>query len=639
MDVVGRVWVGLALLAAVLGGGCETSHVPPSSEVSNRPFHQSDSAVGRLTRRGLEALHVDRGAEALAAFNGALSLAPSHAGLHVLAGLAYHLDYLEGNFAARDLAETGYLVATQLDPSLTQAHVQLGRLYLDSKRPAQAQAAFLKALDAEPDNVEAVYGLVVASYYARDLEGAVGSVRRLQALRPTSVRGARAAVLVFAAAGLDAEAGAARALFDDLGGAAAEVRLLDRRMEQWRALHAQIEPHLARADDENDDYGIDRSFGRNAEGSDGDGEDKPTTQDGPRPIAPNWADCQQWLAGSSSDSSFSTYDDGDDDGSGTVSIRPLRPLPSPCTGQAMPRMAVIDATIIRTEEMQFKSHGVNLLDGLSVMFTGSSTITHGTSGSSRSHTITAALPAAGVTYSLNIANATDLRNDVLARPSLIALDRQPSVFFSGNNVTVSVSGSLTDGELEDKLIGVSLAVTPTFIDDDTMLLAVKVTRSAIEPATAGTFTEALNSSLNSVSANVTLRMDQTLVLSGLTEKSNETVRDRTPLLGDIPVLQYLFSNAQREEVQRSILVVLTPRRADFGEDSAKTVSDDPRVAEARERLRRDLTLPSGALSVMRLLASNRFVAHYRSGDLRADSWRAQGALDRLIDDLSGLLYF
>ncbi|WP_337996531.1 hypothetical protein [Oleispirillum naphthae] len=624
-------WGCLALLSAALLGGCETmtAAAPPPAET---PMPLAQSEAGRHVREGLAALRAGRSAAAVAAFNRALSQAPSQAGLHLLAGFAYHLDYLHGNFAARDLAETGYIVAAQLDPSLTLAQLQLGRLYLDSRRPAMAQAAFLKALDAEPDDAEAVEGLAVASYYARDLQSAVGAVRRLPALRPVRAEDARDAAMIYAAAGLGGEAAAARARFAELGGATAAERLLDRRMAQWRAVHAQVGPQVAANPYIDDDDDAKDAKKGNAESGGG--------GNGPKPASPNWADCPQWLAGAPDTAIFET-DDGDGD-SGTANVRPLRPLPSPCVGGRTPRMAVIDATIIRTEEVLYNSHGVNLLDGLSVMFTGNRSFTHGTpssgsDSSTHSSSLTIALPTAGVSYSLNIANASDLRNDVLARPSLIALDRQPSVFFSGNNITVSVSGSISDGDLEDKLVGVSLAVTPTFLDDDTLLLAVKAARSAIEDSSAGTFTEALNTSLNSVSANVMMRMDQSLVLSGLTEKTNQSLRDRTPVLGDLPGLQYLFSSSQKEQVQRSILVVLTPRRPVT--DDAAAVPSDPRVAEMRDRLRGELALPPVTLSAMRMLASNRYVAQYRSGDIAADAWKARNAFDRLIDDAVRILYF
>src|SRR5204862_5632091 len=73
--------------------------------------------------------------------------------------------------------------------------------------------------------------------------------------------------------------------------------------------------------------------------------------------------------------------------------------------------------------------------------------------------------AAGILYTLNIANATETNDEVIARPTLVVLDRQPSQFFSGANISIALAGQY-GGSVVEKPIGVSLSVTPTFIDDD-----------------------------------------------------------------------------------------------------------------------------------------------------------------------------
>lgn len=76
------------------------------------------------------------------------------------------------------------------------------------------------------------------------------------------------------------------------------------------------------------------------------------------------------------------------------------------------------------------------MQGLQIVFGWSNVSTRtentGTVTSQNVSTRSQALPQAGVTYSLYIANASDLRSDVLARPSLVVLDRQPSQFRAGD---------------------------------------------------------------------------------------------------------------------------------------------------------------------------------------------------------------
>ena len=56
-----------------------------------------------------------------------------------------------------------------------------------------------------------------------------------------------------------------------------------------------------------------------------------------------------------------------------------------------------------------------------------------------------------------------------------------------------------------------------------------------------------------------MRFNQTLVLSGLREKQTSEIKSGVPLLRDIPLLQYLFSNEKTQDFHKSLLILITPR--------------------------------------------------------------------------------
>jgi type II secretory pathway component GspD/PulD (secretin) len=147
-------------------------------------------------------------------------------------------------------------------------------------------------------------------------------------------------------------------------------------------------------------------------------------------------------------------------------------------------MAVFDVVLIRTEDTSNSSHGINLLDGLNLFFSQTSqTQLTGSIAAVTQTTIRSlgAGPGTAISYSLNIANAGDSRSEVLARPTLVALDRQPSAFFSGRNLTLGISGQAGGSStLSDRPIGISLSLTPTFVSDESMLVSVRVARSFFE---------------------------------------------------------------------------------------------------------------------------------------------------------------
>ena len=238
-------------------------------------------------------------------------------------------------------------------------------------------------------------------------------------------------------------------------------------------------------------------------------------------------------------------------------------------------MAHFDVTIIRTEEIYQSSRGVNFLNGLKTIFDGVignwsqrglgrdnlDATTLGVTGQ-MTRGFSFSIPSSlNITYSLNIANDNMDKNEVIARPTIIAVDGKTSDFFSGAVFHVELSASSGSlGSVTDVPVGVQLSVKPDFIDDKSMVVKVSAARHYIEgrDELAGfqNFTQTVK---NTVSANVTLGFDETLIIGGLSEKSQETLTDEVPTVGDIPIIQYFFSNRKEVDVTKSIIILLTPR--------------------------------------------------------------------------------
>src|SRR5690606_13635982 len=153
-------------------------------------------------------------------------------------------------------------------------------------------------------------------------------------------------------------------------------------------------------------------------------------------------------------------------------------------------MVMLDVTIIGTEEDNTDTIGVNLLDGLRIQFGNSI----GTPGYSRQTTTSSdllnpimdtsvkqvskliQLPA--LTYTLNIANAEDRRNEVLARPTLVATGGQTSTFFSGVDVIGAAVSTGQGGSVQvQKEAGVKLSLTPEFLPGGLIKMNVEAERN------------------------------------------------------------------------------------------------------------------------------------------------------------------
>ena len=270
------------------------------------------------------------------------------------------------------------------------------------------------------------------------------------------------------------------------------------------------------------------------------------------------------------------------------------------TGFAESPMVVVDVVLIGTQEDVRDSRGVNLLNGLQLQFGDPLTGAMGFSLSDRNvkdnlgnglsegtRTITRSISIPAVTYSLNIANSLDADNHVLAKPSLVAQSGQTSEFFSGTEIlAAAVSGGSGDSVSVQKEVGVKLAVTPEVLPNDMIRLHVVAERTFLtDPSNSVVFEFRLDTTKTNVNSTVTMKFGETLVLGGLSERETSKSSDGVPGLKDIPVLNYLFSQRVEREFERSILILLTPRRPNY---TRQAKADREKVEEDMSELEQEL---------------------------------------------------
>jgi general secretion pathway protein D len=72
-----------------------------------------------------------------------------------------------------------------------------------------------------------------------------------------------------------------------------------------------------------------------------------------------------------------------------------------------------------------------------------------------------------------------------------------------------------------------------------------------------------------ISATVAVQDRQTIVLGGLVRKSNSESATKIPLLGDIPLLGWLFSSRSNSDDRSELVVLLTPYVLTNPEEAAR----------------------------------------------------------------------
>ena len=306
------------------------------------------------------------------------------------------------------------------------------------------------------------------------------------------------------------------------------------------------------------------------------------------------------------------------------------------------QMVMVDVVIVSSEDDNSNTMGVNLLDGLKAQF-GS---TAGTPAYSRTsnqvfdaltntltaagRTITRSIGIAGINYTLNIANASERRAEVLARPTLVALAGQTSQFFSGVDVIgAAVSSGQGSSVQVQKEVGVRLAVTPEFLPDNLIRLQIVAERTFLtNPSSNVVFDFRLDTTKTIVNANVAMRFGETLILSGLSERDKGADKSGVPVLRDVPLAQYLFSKKSERDYQKSVLIMVTPRRPQYSSRDQTDITDERAKFSERDRIQAEFedknrlwfkTIPNTAFISQRLEESSLY-REFRTGDLEMPSW-------------------
>ena len=632
-----------ALLITCALAGC--SMLPGKSARNwNEPMVSDDVALSRsqtLLRTGANYLQSGELDKAEKVFNSGLKFDIKSAPMHFLNALTYQLKYEKGDADSFALAEVGYRTAINLDPTLDIAHLQLGRLHMGAKNYGTAKKSFAMAVDAKPKAPqEALYALAQASLLAGDSDTSVWAAAQLDALRWTDARLYRIKAFHAALAKQPKVAADMLAQYAALEVNKQESRYVGNRVDQLLAMKAAypIEKSndvilLAQASPEAPKV-------ESKEAADDKKADDKKAEAAPSDQRKNWFRC---------DNRPGPVLEKD-----TVSITPplalpaneenftAPTLPAPCDGENPP-VAMIEITMIRTEETVQKSYGVNLLDGLSMAKTLSNGI-DGTVTQSATNIFNMGDGLGGfLQYSLNIANAQFTKNEVIARPTLAAIDRLPSVFFSGATYSIKVGG-VNSSTLVDKAVGISLAVTPTFLPDDMMLLSIRASRSFLEESPNPNV--ALMQTRNAVNGTALVKYGQTFILNGLVEREKDESRNGVPILEDIPVLQYFFNKSKNLDYNRQILTMVTVRKlvdsdASIALAKNKTglISAHKLSSQVQEFMTLQNNVPVMDEVINGLRNDNSLYQRLRQRDMLQDAYGSKNLLKKIILDLTEMAYF
>jgi type II secretory pathway component GspD/PulD (secretin) len=187
--------------------------------------------------------------------------------------------------------------------------------------------------------------------------------------------------------------------------------------------------------------------------------------------------------------------------------------------------------------------------------------------------------SAAASYSVNIANASEDRVAVLARPHLTTLSGKPAKFLAGGELIFRVSG-LNSGDIRPYPFGTEITILPTLLrtpaEDGTPRVHVNVEagRTSVlallsqDPNQPTSFTKV------TVASEAVLSLGRTLILSGLSQREARTAVSGVPYLRHIPILKYLFSTTITSVTDAAVIILVTPRDAAFSDQQNRKALEE-----------------------------------------------------------------
>gem|GEM_PF-1267110 len=648
----------------------------------NRAIETGLTRTQVLLRGGIKHLASGEYDQAKKIFNTALSFDVDNGLLHFFNAFTYHQLFLRGESDHIELAEIGYKVASVKEPALASiSALQLGRLYLDTKRFEEAEINLARAIREGQDSSEVLYDYVRAAALNNNWtksRAAMDQLSQRQWDSPLLIK----TKAIYAASFSDPDE--AKKLLEDYAAAQVskeEVNYLKFRINQLQRFTENGQKvafnkdtfKVAVVDGESNQLEIiegayppgvlppaavnpeapvlsepDPNPGAQAPGTvviqtpDPTVDQTPEAKGNKDPLADAgepgsatkstkknvalWYRCdtETKMPERVTTDTSSTYTDTSIASTSTDENTTAVTLPQACPDED-PMTAIVEVTMMSSLDTNSTASGVNILDGLrSILTVSNSTVREFVTGSdteftktnTRSWVLGDASSDNSLAYSLNIANSGVNQSRALSKPTMTIIDRVPSVFFSGSNISLGISPNIANSTptIVDKTIGTSLAVTPTFIDEDSALVSLRVTASGISSDNVVS-TALLQQTRNSMTTSALMNFDDTLILAGLRTDLEKIQSSGVPILQDFPLLQYFFKKTTTGITSVNVITFITLRRP----ENSKTKSEPLAYQDLNEQI-------SGYI-------------RYEEKDFQPLPSAADKKIAKLIDDLKQVIYF
>ena len=159
--------------------------------------------------------------------------------------------------------------------------------------------------------------------------------------------------------------------------------------------------------------------------------------------------------------------------------------------------------------------------------------------------------------------STNTNTNLLSTPSIMTLDNQEAEIIVGQNVpfltgsTASSTNTNPFTTIQRQDVGITLKVKPHIHDGTAIRLEVEAKAESVAQTTVAGSADLITNK-RSLKTMILADNEETIVLGGLIRDDMREVESKVPLLGDIPLLGWLFKSKSVTQVKSNLMVFLRP---------------------------------------------------------------------------------
>jgi general secretion pathway protein D len=205
------------------------------------------------------------------------------------------------------------------------------------------------------------------------------------------------------------------------------------------------------------------------------------------------------------------------------------------------------------------------------------------------------VPSAGIIVQM-LSSYSDI--NVLSTPTLLTTDNTPAQIKVGQKIPVPTGQTVSTGgfantSISREDVGITLQLTPQINESDNIRMDIytEISSAIAAPQGIDVNTLGVTTSNKAAQTSVIVKDSQTIVIGGLMQDTTSKSQSWVPLIGDIPLLGWLFKNASEDHNKTNLVILITPHIVKSDVDVAKVKEDIKNGYDTMSRESRGLGEP------------------------------------------------